>query len=82
MSGFSALSHLIEAIGAAFAVKDVLRLRGYRWNSSYKVWWREVFDRDLFAEQAWIAREVYAYGKMAQRAAPRITTRTAFERFR
>lgn len=75
-------SHLIEAVGAAFAVKDALRGRGYRWNAGEKVWWREVFDRDFLAEQAWLAREVYAHGRGAQCMGPRITRRTAFERYR
>jgi DNA polymerase III subunit epsilon len=75
-------SHLIEAVGAAFAVKDLLKGRCYRWNQSDKVWWREVPDADLLAEQAWLAREIYADGKMAQRMGPRITKRTAFERYR
>lgn len=30
--------------GAAFAAKDALRLRGYRWNAGHKVWWRDVLD--------------------------------------
>ncbi len=75
-------SHLIEAVGAAYAVKDALRLRGYRWNAKDKVWGREVFDRDLLAEQAWLAREVYALGGMAVGMGPRITRRTAFDRYR
>jgi len=75
-------SHLIEASGAAFAVKNLLKARGYRWNQPGRVWWCEVSDADLLAEQAWLAREVYADGKMAQRAGPRITKRTAFERYR
>jgi DNA polymerase-3 subunit epsilon len=75
-------SHLIEAIGAAYAVKDTLRMRGYRWNAAEKLWWREVFDRDLIAEQAWLASEIYAQGRMAQSMGPRITRRTAFDRYR
>ncbi|MBU2340928.1 MAG: DNA polymerase III subunit epsilon [Alphaproteobacteria bacterium] len=77
-----ASSHLIEAVGASFGVKDALHLRGYRWNATEKVWWREVTDDDLLAEQAWLAREVYAQGKMARSMAPRITHRNALERYR
>ncbi len=75
-------SHLIEAIGAAFEVKDALRLRGYRWNPNSKVWWREVIDRELLAEQAWLAVNVYASGKGAKHGGPRMTRRTAFDRYR
>ncbi len=77
-----ASSHLIEAVGAAFEVKDTLRLRGYRWNAKDGVWWREVTANDLLAEQAWLASEVYAHGKMARSMAPRITHRNAFQRYR
>lgn len=75
-------SHLIEAVGAAFGVKDALRMRGYRWNAKDKVWWREVLDRDLLPEQAWLAAHVYAASKGARCHAPRITRRTAFDRYR
>ncbi len=75
-------SHMIEAIGAAYAVKDTLRMRGYRWNAAERLWWREVFDHDLIAEQAWLANEIYAHGRMAQSMGPRITSRTAFDRYR
>lgn len=75
-------SHLIEAVGAAFGVKDALRLRGYRWNPRAQVWWREVFDRDLLAEEFWLAREVYAIGRGSRGPGPRVNRRTAFERHR
>ncbi len=75
-------SHLIEAVGAAFEVKDALRLRGYRWNADERVWWREVIDRDFLAEQAWLAINVYASGKGAKCIGPRMTQRTAFHRYR
>lgn len=75
-------SHLIEAVGAPFAVKDDLRLRGYRWNPDGRVWWREVPDRDLVSEQAWLAREIYARGKGARGLGPRMTRRDAFGRYR
>ncbi len=75
-------TNMIEAVGAAFAVKDALRLRGFRWNPVGKVWWREVRDRELLSEQAWLAQNVYAHGKRAQAMGPRITRRTAFDRYR
>lgn len=75
-------SHLVEAVGSAFETKDALRARGYRWNSSERVWWREVTDGELLAEQAWLATEVYASSKGASAMGPRITRRNAFSRYR
>lgn len=75
-------THLVEACGAAFDVKDSLRLRGYRWNAPEKVWWREVSDSDLLEEQAWLAIHVYANAKGSRNHAPRITMRSAFSRYR
>lgn len=75
-------SHLIEAVGAAYGVKEALRLRGYRWNPRAQVWWREVPDRDLMGEEFWLATEVYAAGRGSRGSGPRITPRTAYERHR
>ena len=75
-------SHLIEAAGAAYAVKEELRLRGYRWNPRSQVWWREVPDRDLLAEEFWLATEVYAAGRGSRGPGPRIARRTAHDRYR
>ncbi|XAP78231.1 3'-5' exonuclease [Citromicrobium bathyomarinum] len=75
-------SHLIEAVGSAFDTKDVLRARGYRWNPAERVWWREVPDHELLAEQAWLATEVYGAGKHITSMGPRITRRNAFSRYR
>lgn len=75
-------SHFIEATGAAYGVKDDLRLRGYRWNSRNQVWWREVPDRDLLSEEFWLASQVYAGGRGSRGSGPRITARTAYDRHR
>jgi DNA polymerase-3 subunit epsilon len=75
-------SHLIEAVGSAYETKDVLRARGYRWNPDGRVWWREVPDNQLLAEQAWLATEVYASGKNVTSMGPRIIRRNAFSRYR
>lgn len=75
-------SWLIEAAGSAISTKDVLRMRGYRWNPKTKVWWREVFDRDLVIEQAWLAREVYGPDKFSKAMGPRLTRLTAYDRYR
>lgn len=75
-------SWLIEAAGSAISTKDVLRMRGYHWNPKTKVWWREVFDRDLVVEQAWLAREVYGPDKFSKAMGPRLTRLTAYDRYR
>lgn len=75
-------SHLIEAVGSAFDTKDALRARGYRWNAAERVWWREVHDNQLLGEQAWLATEIYAFGKGATSMGPRIIRRNAFSRYR
>ena len=75
-------SHLIEAVGSAFETKDALRARGYRWNAPERVWWREVSDSQLLTEQAWLATEIYAFGKGSTSMGPRITRRNAFSRYR
>lgn len=75
-------SWLVEAVGSAFSTKDALRMRGYRWDPKAQLWWREVFDHDLLPEQAWLAHEVYAPGKQARAMEPRLTRRTARDRYR
>lgn len=75
-------SWLIEAAGSAISTKDALRMRGYHWNPKEKVWWREVFDRDLIAEQAWLAHEIYRPDKLARAMGPRLTRLTAYDRYR
>jgi DNA polymerase-3 subunit epsilon len=75
-------SWLIEAVGSAMSTKDVLRMRGYRWDPKAKVWWREVFERNFHEEEAWLAREVYAPDKFAKSMGPRLTRLTAYDRYR
>ena len=75
-------SFLVEAIGSAFQTKDALRMRGYRWEARQQVWWREVPDRELLNEEAWLANEIYASGKGARTMGPRITRRDAYTRYR
>lgn len=75
-------SFVIEAVGSAFATKDALRMRGYRWDPKAQVWWREVMDFRLLEEQAWLASEVYSSGKGARAHGPRLTRRDAYSRYR
>ena len=63
--------------GSAFRVwPDVLRARGYSWDSHplRKVWWRELLPEAVEAEQLWFQRE-----SLPQ---PRLTPITARERHR
>ena len=47
---------LVQATRAPFSKKDLLKGRGYRWNSSGRVWQKEL-DKSLVAhEQAWFFR--------------------------
>lgn len=75
-------SILIEAIGSAMSTKEVLRARGYRWDPKAKLWWREVFERNFQDEEAWLAREIYGPDKYARAMGPRLTRRTAYDRYR
>jgi DNA polymerase-3 subunit epsilon len=78
----SSYSFLLEAVGAAFSTKDMLRMRGYRWDPKEQVWWREVFEADFVAEQSWLEIEIYAYDKGARALGPRVTRRDAYSRYR
>lgn len=72
----------VEAIGASFAVKDALRLRGYRWDPVARCWWCEVQAKDLPAEESWLAQHVYGPCCGGSALAPRLTELTARERYR
>lgn len=80
--GVSGLAHLLsaarqpsyrlQATGAPFAAKDLLKNRGYRWDSTAKVWHTRLGgDAALQAECEWLQQEVYG-GRAA---------RLAWERF-
>jgi DNA polymerase-3 subunit epsilon len=62
---------LVSAVGASFGVKDTLRLRGYRWNRTPRLWQREVPDRERQSEEFWLARCVYAPDANPQALGPR-----------
>lgn len=49
----------LEATQAPIERKDLLKLRGYRWNPARTVWWRELPDSDREVEVAWLRTEVY-----------------------
>jgi DNA polymerase-3 subunit epsilon len=50
---------MIRAVGAHFDVRERLKARGYRWDASGSVWWREVGDEALEFELRWLADFVY-----------------------
>ncbi|WP_424139741.1 3'-5' exonuclease [Roseomonas chloroacetimidivorans] len=67
------------AENSPFEAKDVLKLRGYRWNSDDngqpRAWWIDVSEADMEAEKAFLAAEIY------KRDVPLRTARiTAFNR--
>lgn len=51
------------ASDSPFETKDVLKRRGYRWSGGEhgrpKAWWRDVPERALDEESAWLAEHVY-----------------------
>ena len=52
----------IEATGAPFDRRGVLKARGYRWDAHARVWWTEIAETDLDEETAWLRREVTPWG--------------------
>jgi DNA polymerase-3 subunit epsilon len=50
---------IVRAAGAHFDVKERLKARGYRWDASACVWWREVGDEALEYERRWLEDFVY-----------------------
>ncbi|QKS00132.1 DNA polymerase III subunit epsilon [Sphingomonas sp. CL5.1] len=52
----------IEATGAPFDRRGILKARGYSWDARAKVWWTEVSAGDLEAERLWLGREVVPWG--------------------
>jgi DNA polymerase-3 subunit epsilon len=61
-------SYRLQATGASFAAKDSLKNRGYRWDSTAKVWHTRLGgDAALQAECEWLQQEVYG-GRAARLA--------------
>jgi len=52
----------IEATGAPFDRRSILKGRGYRWDASAKAWWIEVAQDALEAERLWLRRMVTCWG--------------------
>lgn len=55
-------SWVVRAIGAPFDVKDLLGLRGYRWDPDLRTWWKEIDDAAQAAEEIWLAANVFPSG--------------------
>lgn len=49
----------ISAVGSPFETKDLLKARGYRWNSGKKVWWTEVPEKEGPSEFSWLGEMIY-----------------------
>jgi DNA polymerase-3 subunit epsilon len=61
-------SYRLQATGASFAAKDALKNRGYRWDSTAKVWHTRLGgDAALQVECEWLQQEVYG-GRAARLA--------------
>lgn len=48
------------AVRSPFETKDLLKARGYRWNTLGKCWWCDVVESAVEDELAWLGATVYA----------------------
>ena len=61
LAGAHTPSYRLQATGAPFAAKDLLKTRGYRWDSQGKVWHTRLGgDAALQAECEWLQEAVFA----------------------
>lgn len=74
-------SWIVRAVGAAFAVKDVLKARHYRWDPKAKVWWREISDQDRELEEWWLLANIYNPANRPQALGPHFVSISAMSRF-
>ena len=71
-------SWLVRAMDAPYEKRRILKARGYSWDSNRRVWWREVYDDEIRAEERWLFEKIYASGAYPRSANPvleRITWR-------
>lgn len=52
----------IEATGAPFDKRSMLKNRGYRWDPAARAWWAEILEHKLESETLWLQREVMPWG--------------------
>ena len=61
LAALDAPQYKLQATGAPFDAKDLLKARGYRWDSVQRVWHTRLSSNaELDAECAWLADHVYA----------------------
>lgn len=70
-------SVVVEAIGAPFEKKEMLKSNGFTWNAKQKHWAREVPESYLVELLDWLQHEIYL-----GRGSPRTRKVKAIERFR
>lgn len=56
----------VEATGADFSSRGVLKARGYRWDPRARVWWCEVAEDERLAEERWLREHVTPHGPLAR----------------
>lgn len=66
----------IEATGAPFDKRHLLKARGYRWDAREKVWWREITEAAHEPEALWLSRDAEL------RATPRVRQLSWHTRYR
>lgn len=74
-------SWMFRAVGADFGCKDMLRCRGYRWDSADRVWCKEIADEGRLQEEFWLSRSVYCSEARPRATGPAIEEITAQTRF-
>ncbi|MCG6119244.1 MAG: DNA polymerase III subunit epsilon [Blastomonas sp.] len=74
-------SWIVQACGAHFSRKDVLKSRKYRWDPDQKLWWREVPDSDRTAEEWWLASNIYSLDHRPSTMGPKFIEISASSRF-
>jgi len=52
-------TYRINAVDAPFAAKDLLKAKGYRWDSNLRFWSKEIPHAEHDAERDWLKKEVY-----------------------
>lgn len=52
----------LEAVGAPFDKRDLLKAHGYRWDPRARVWWIEVSEDEQEDEALWLGRKVTPWG--------------------
>lgn len=67
----------VEATRAPYSARTILKARGYRWDPAAKVWWTEVKDGAIEAEELWLFRHVLPDGP-----SPRLVSMTWHQRHR